>query len=262
MARAHAFDANWLSAQAEAAEASHAARRPDPRATSSTTGSPRTPAAPRRRAEPSCSYGAVDRHLGGLAALLGRRDDAIRHLRTAIDRDAELGCTVWRLHGQRGLHELAPDAALAAEAAAAARARPPRTSRQPASREADPVTPEVIDPVHGGWHRRWHAQDLPISLLDPQPLVGAAVLLAGAFMVVLDFFIVNVALPAIATDLGAGESSLEWVVAGYGLAFAAFLITAGRLGDLFGRRRVYVAGLALFTLTSLACGLAPSPTRW
>ena len=69
------------------------------------------------------------------------------------------------------------------------------------------------------------------------------VLLAGAFMVVLDFFIVNVALPAIATDLGAGESSLEWVVAGYGLAFAAFLITAGRLGDLFGRRRVYVVGL-------------------
>jgi EmrB/QacA subfamily drug resistance transporter len=79
-------------------------------------------------------------------------------------------------------------------------------------------------------------------------------------MVVLDFFIVNVALPAIATDLGAGESSLEWVVAGYGLSFAAFLITAGRLGDLFGRRRVYTVGLGLFTLTSLACGLAPDPT--
>jgi EmrB/QacA subfamily drug resistance transporter len=86
------------------------------------------------------------------------------------------------------------------------------------------------------------------------------VLLAGAFMVVLDFFIVNVALPSIATDLGAGESSLEWVVAGYGLTFAAFLITAGRLGDDLGRRRVYAVGLALFTLASLACGLAPSPT--
>ena len=86
------------------------------------------------------------------------------------------------------------------------------------------------------------------------------VLLAGAFMVVLDFFIVNVALPAIATDLHAGESSLEWVVAGYGLAFAAFLITAGRLGDEHGRRRVYAIGLALFTVASLACGLAPSPT--
>lgn len=86
------------------------------------------------------------------------------------------------------------------------------------------------------------------------------VLLAGAFMVVLDFFIVNVALPSIATDIGASESSLEWIVAGYGLAFAAFLITSGRLGDELGRRRVYAIGLALFTVTSLACGLAPSPT--
>ncbi|HEY7619862.1 MAG TPA: MFS transporter, partial [Solirubrobacteraceae bacterium] len=54
------------------------------------------------------------------------------------------------------------------------------------------------------------------------PWAALPVLLAGAFMVVLDFFIVNVALPAIATDLGAGESSLEWIVAGYGLTFAAF----------------------------------------
>jgi MFS family permease len=86
------------------------------------------------------------------------------------------------------------------------------------------------------------------------------VLLAGAFMVVLDFFIVNVALPSIATDLGAGNSSLEWIVAGYGLTFAAFLITAGRLGDDLGRRRVYAIGLAFFTLASAACGLAPSLT--
>ena len=86
------------------------------------------------------------------------------------------------------------------------------------------------------------------------------VLLAGAFMVVLDFFIVNVALPSIATELGAGDTSLEWVVAGYGLTFAAFLITAGRLGDGLGRRHVYMIGLALFTATSAACGLAPSPT--
>jgi MFS family permease len=86
------------------------------------------------------------------------------------------------------------------------------------------------------------------------------VLLAGAFMVVLDFFIVNVALPSMAADLGASESSLEWVVAGYGLAFAAFLITAGRLGDDVGRRRAYAVGLAVFTVASAACGLAPSPT--
>src|SRR5918998_3555018 len=92
------------------------------------------------------------------------------------------------------------------------------------------------------------------------PWAALPVLLAGAFMVVLDFFVVNVALPSIATGLGAGESSLEWVVAGYGLTFAAFLITAGRLGDDLGRRRVYAIGLALFTLASAACGLAPSPT--
>ena len=106
------------------------------------------------------------------------------------------------------------------------------------------------------------AAPLPTALQATNPSRWSAlpVLLAGAFMVVLDFFIVNVALPAIATDLGASESSLEWVIAGYGLAFAALLITAGRLGDLFGRRRVYAIGLGLFTLTSLACGLAPSPT--
>ena len=95
---------------------------------------------------------------------------------------------------------------------------------------------------------------------SPTSWAALPVLLAGAFMVVLDFFIVNVALPSIATDLGAGASSLEWVVAGYGLTFAAFLITAGRLGDDLGRRRVYVVGLGLFTVASAACGLAPSPT--
>jgi EmrB/QacA subfamily drug resistance transporter len=96
--------------------------------------------------------------------------------------------------------------------------------------------------------------------LTTSPWRALPVLLAGAFMVVLDFFIVNVALPSIATDLGAGESSLEWVVAGYGLTFAAFLVTAGRLGDDLGRRRIYAIGLALFVATSAACGLAPSPT--
>jgi EmrB/QacA subfamily drug resistance transporter len=83
-------------------------------------------------------------------------------------------------------------------------------------------------------------------------------LLAGAVMVVLDFFIVNVALPSIAVDLHASASSLIWVVAGYGLSFAAFLILAARAGDRFGRRRVYVVGLALFTVASAACGFAPS----
>ena len=98
------------------------------------------------------------------------------------------------------------------------------------------------------------------SATDASRWSALPVLLAGAFMVVLDFFIVNVALPVIATDLQASESSLEWIVAGYGLAVAAVLIVAGRLGDLFGRRKLYAAGLGSFTLTSLACGLAPDPT--
>ena len=68
------------------------------------------------------SYGSVDRYLGGLAAVLGRRDEAIAHLRAANDHNAALGCTVWRLHGQRRLLELEPDDALAAEVAATAQA--------------------------------------------------------------------------------------------------------------------------------------------
>ncbi len=76
-------------------------------------------------------------------------------------------------------------------------------------------------------------------------------------MVVLDFFIVNVALPSLQRRLHAGAGATEWVVAGYGIALAAFLVTAGRLGDALGRRRMFVAGLVLFTLASAACGAAP-----
>jgi MFS family permease len=86
-----------------------------------------------------------------------------------------------------------------------------------------------------------------------------AVLMAGTFMSVLDFFVVNVALPAIQRGLGAGTGALEWVVAGYGLTMAVFMVTGGRLGDQFGRRRMFAAGLALFVLTSAACALAPAP---
>src|SRR3954464_5450592 len=86
-----------------------------------------------------------------------------------------------------------------------------------------------------------------------------AVVLTGTFMVVLDFFVVNVAMPAMQADLHAGTGAIEWVVAGYGLTFATLLITAGRLGARFGRRRAFSAGLALFTVASAACGLALSP---
>jgi len=80
----------------------------------------------------------------------------------------------------------------------------------------------------------------------------------GTFIIVLDFFIVNVALPSMQSRLHTGAGTVEWVVAGYGLTFSAFLITAGRLGDRIGRRRVFGLGLAIFTVASAACGLAPN----
>ena len=80
----------------------------------------------------------------------------------------------------------------------------------------------------------------------------------GLFMIMLDNTVVNVALPSIERDLHVSISSLEWVVTAYALTFAALLITGGKLGDLLGRRRIFIVGIAIFTLSSLACGLAPS----
>ncbi len=84
-----------------------------------------------------------------------------------------------------------------------------------------------------------------------------AVIMCGTFMFVLDFFVVNVALPDIARSLSASAAAVEWVVAGYGLTTAAFLVCGGRLGDYYGRRLVFCAGLALFTITSALCAAAP-----
>lgn len=87
--------------------------------------------------------------------------------------------------------------------------------------------------------------------------LGLLTVLLGAALPLIDFFIVNVALPSLAADLAASESVLELVVAGYGVAYAVLLVLGGRLGDLFGRRRLFLVGMAAFGLTSLACGLAP-----
>ncbi len=94
---------------------------------------------------------------------------------------------------------------------------------------------------------------------SPNKWAALAVVLAGTFMVVLDFFIVNVALPSMQRDLNASDGSIEWVVAGYGLTSAVFLITGGRVGDRIGRRRAFCVGLGLFTASSAACGIAGGP---
>jgi EmrB/QacA subfamily drug resistance transporter len=85
------------------------------------------------------------------------------------------------------------------------------------------------------------------------------ILCAGMLMVILDQTIVNVALPAIQSDLGFSASGLAWVINAYLIAFGGLLLLAGRLGDLIGRRRIFLAGLAVFTLASVLCGLSGSP---
>jgi EmrB/QacA subfamily drug resistance transporter len=88
--------------------------------------------------------------------------------------------------------------------------------------------------------------------------IALVVVCLGQLMIVLDTTIVNVALPAIREDLGFTQSGLAWVVDAYLIAFGSLLLLAGRLGDLFGRRRVFLGGLVVFTLASIACGLADS----
>jgi len=90
----------------------------------------------------------------------------------------------------------------------------------------------------------------------PRRWLAAAVMITGALMDMIDVTIVNVALPSIRTDLHASATQLEWVVSGYMLAFAAALIIAGNLGDLLGRKRLFLTGAALFGLASLGAGLA------
>ncbi|HTJ66655.1 MAG TPA: MFS transporter [Actinospica sp.] len=107
-------------------------------------------------------------------------------------------------------------------------------------------------------------RDVPATGDRPDPRHNSPftllVLLTGVFMALLDFFIVNVALPDTQHDLHASSAGIQWVVAGYGLALAAGLVTGGRLGDLFGRKTTFVLGLLVFAAASAACGLAGDPS--
>ena len=88
--------------------------------------------------------------------------------------------------------------------------------------------------------------------------IALVVLCVGVLMIILDSTIVNVALPSIQSDLGFSQSSLAWVVNAYLIAFGGLLLLAGRLGDLIGRKRIFMVGLTVFTVASLVCGLAQS----
>jgi EmrB/QacA subfamily drug resistance transporter len=99
----------------------------------------------------------------------------------------------------------------------------------------------------------------PERMTDRTRWLALMILCLGDLMIVLDSTIVNVALPSIRADLGFSQTSLAWVVNAYLLTFGGFLLLGGRLGDLFGHRRLFLAGIALFTVASLACGLASSP---
>src|SRR3954470_15258187 len=93
---------------------------------------------------------------------------------------------------------------------------------------------------------------------DRHRWIALYVLCVGVLMIVLDVTVVNVALPSIQSDLGFSQSSLAWVVNAYLIAFGGLLLLAGRFGDLIGRKTVFMAGLAVFTLASLLCGVAQS----
>lgn len=98
----------------------------------------------------------------------------------------------------------------------------------------------------------------PMADVDPRRWIALAVLLGAAFMNLIDVTIVNVALPSMQTNMGATSSQIEWVIAAYVLTFALFLLPFGRLGDIVGKRRVFVAGVIAFTIISAFCGLAPN----
>jgi EmrB/QacA subfamily drug resistance transporter len=113
------------------------------------------------------------------------------------------------------------------------------------------MTSTLMDPIAGGGTGAGRKA-------TGGPWLMLSVLLAGQFMALLDVMIVNVAMPTIGTDLSASGSALQLIVSGYTVTYAILLITGARLGDLYGRRRLYLLGISGFTLASLACGLAPT----
>jgi MFS family permease len=132
----------------------------------------------------------------------------------------------------------------------------PLPSRSPQAAPPKAVPPQAVPP------QAVPPQAVPPKAVPPQTGYSRAALiliLAASFMVVLDFSIVNVALASIQRELGFAASAAQWVVTGYAITFAGLLILGGRAADLFGRRRMFVTGLIVFSIASLAGGLAQDP---
>src|SRR5438067_1379943 len=127
-------------------------------------------------------------------------------------------------------------------------------SARPDSKKPEEEIPETVAPgraaaAGGPGESGW---DNP----DPKRWLALAVILSAAFMDLLDVTIVNVAIPSIQKNEHAGYSAIQWITAGYALAFAVILITGGRLGDIFGRKRLFMIGMTGFTVASALCGFA------
>ena len=99
---------------------------------------------------------------------------------------------------------------------------------------------------------------MAVTAPDPRRWKALALICSAFFMTVLDVAIVNVALPTIKTSLHFSQPNLQWVITAYSLTFGGFLLLGGRIGDLLGRRRIFMIGTGLFTLASLTCGLSQS----
>ncbi len=115
-----------------------------------------------------------------------------------------------------------------------------------------------IAPGHATFSSRRLGRIAPRASEPANRWIALAVILVGPFLGVIDFFIANIGVPSIRVSLGASFSEIELVIAGYGLTYAVCLITGGRLGDIYGRKVTFIAGMAGFTLTSAFCGLAPT----
>lgn len=135
----------------------------------------------------------------------------------------------------------------------------------PSSAPPQPAASQLAPPTSPG-SVKTPVASVPVTAPAPVPApadrrrwFALAIVMTAAFMDLVDVTIVNIAIPSITRETGASVSAIQWITAGYALAFAAGLITGGRLGDIYGRKRLFLIGIGGFTLASALCGFAPNP---